>query len=155
MFILGSSEDELRLRLRLPSVPGHARPLPAVPTPCAVSYSVRTWPQMERSSSSSTKGRPRRQVIGTGVADISTRPASFAAPGYGGGPERYSNYAPTTASSQCRPCQGRRLARRRQRRGDRTTTALVLRLGSGWRRHRRSGLVSLAADSKFVSFVDS
>jgi hypothetical protein len=25
--LVGSSEDELRLRLRLPSVPGHARPL--------------------------------------------------------------------------------------------------------------------------------
>jgi hypothetical protein len=33
---------------------------------------------------------------------------------------------------------------------DRTTTALVLRLENGWRRHRRSGLASLATDSKFV-----
>ncbi len=114
--LVGSSEDELRL----PSVPGRARPSPAVPTPCSVSSSVGTWPQMERSSSSSTtsgEGHLRHQVISTGVAEFNTRPASFAAPGYGEGPERYSNYAPTTASSQCRPCQCRSLTRWRRRRG--------------------------------------
>jgi hypothetical protein len=35
---------------------------------------------------------------------------------------------------------------------DRTTTALVHRLGSGWRQQRRSGPVSSATDSKFVYF---
>jgi hypothetical protein len=91
---------------------------PAEPTPFALSSSVGIWPRMGRSSSSSTtsgEGRPGHQVVGTGVAYISTRPASFAAPGYGEGPERYSNYAPTTASSQCRPV--RSLARWRRRRG--------------------------------------
>jgi hypothetical protein len=34
---------------------------------------------------------------------------------------------------------------------DRTTMVLVHRLGSGWRRQRRSGPVSSATDSKFVS----
>jgi hypothetical protein len=38
---------------------------------------------------------------------------------------------------------------------DRMTTALVHRLGSGWRRQRRSGLVSSATDSKFVYFSHS
>ena len=37
-----------------------------------------------------------------GVANNTNRFVSFAAPGYGEGPERYSNYAPTTASSQWR-----------------------------------------------------
>jgi hypothetical protein len=35
--------------------------------------------------------------------------------------------------------------------GDRMNAALVQRLGNGWRRKRRSGPVSLATDSKFVS----
>jgi hypothetical protein len=78
---------------------------PAEPTPFALSSSVAIWPRMGRSSSSSTtsgEGRLRHQVVGTGVAYISTRPASVAAPGYGVGPERYCNFASTTASSQCR-----------------------------------------------------
>jgi hypothetical protein len=45
---------------------------------------------------------PCHQVVAMGVANIITRPVSFAAPGYGEGPERHSNYAPTTASSQWR-----------------------------------------------------
>jgi hypothetical protein len=36
---------------------------------------------------------------------------------------------------------------------DWTTTALVHRLGSGWRQQRRSGLVSSATDSKFVYLI--
>jgi hypothetical protein len=35
---------------------------------------------------------------------------------------------------------------------DRTTAALVHRLGSGWRRQQRSGPLSLATESKFVIF---
>ncbi len=35
---------------------------------------------------------------------------------------------------------------------DRTTAALVHRLGSGWRRQRRSGPVAPATESKFVYF---
>ncbi len=46
--------------------------------------------------------RPCHQVVAMGVANIITRPVSFAVPGYGEGPERHSNYAPTTASSQWR-----------------------------------------------------
>ncbi len=38
--LVGSSEDGLRLRLRLSSVPGHARP--AVPSPFALLSSVKT-----------------------------------------------------------------------------------------------------------------
>jgi hypothetical protein len=36
---------------------------------------------------------------------------------------------------------------------DLTTTALVHWLGSSWRRQRRSGPVSVATDSKFVSLL--
>jgi hypothetical protein len=36
---------------------------------------------------------------------------------------------------------------------DLTTTALIHRLGSGWRRQRQSGPVSAATDSKFVYLI--
>ncbi len=79
---------------------------PAEPSPFALKSSVRIRPWKGRSSTSSTTSgegdRLRCQVVAMGVANIITRPVSRAAPGYGEGPERYSHYAPTTASSQWR-----------------------------------------------------
>jgi hypothetical protein len=81
-------------------------PHPAEPSPFALASSVRTSPSdrvLVTSSITSGKGdRLHRQVVAMGVANISTRLVSRAAPGYGEGLERYSHYAPTTASSQWR-----------------------------------------------------
>jgi hypothetical protein len=80
-------------------------PCLAEPTPFALSSLVETPATDERSSTSSTtsgEGRLSHQVVVIGGANISTSLASFAAPGYGEGPERYSHYAPTSASSQWR-----------------------------------------------------
>ena len=52
---------------------------------------------IEKGASSSSSGGRRK-----GVANNTNRFVSFAAPGYGEGPVRYSNYAPMTASSQWR-----------------------------------------------------
>jgi hypothetical protein len=103
--LVGSLEDELRLRLRLSSVPGHARPS------SGGAFALRLvvigqdfglgWGARHILSTTSGEGdRLRHQAVAMGVANTSNSPVSFAAHGYGEGLERYSNYAPTTALSQ-------------------------------------------------------
>ncbi len=94
--LVGSSEDELWLRLWLSSVPGHARPSSGG----AFTLRLDVIGQDSGLGWGARQHRPQHQVIAMGVANISTRPISLAAPGYGEGQERYSNYAPTLALSQ-------------------------------------------------------
>ena len=97
--MVGSSEDGLRLRLRLSLVPGRTRLSSAEPSPLALAASAGTSALEGASSTSSTTSRrgrrPRHQVVAAmGVANNTNRFVSFAAPGYGESPVRYSNYAP-------------------------------------------------------------
>ncbi len=127
--LVGSSGDGLRLRLRLSLVLGRTRPSWAEPSPLALASSVGTSALGEAFINIVHKQgrRPCHQVVAMGVANIITRLVSLAAPGYGEGPVRYSDYAPTTAASQWRLRQ-RSLARWRRRRGD----------GRSFRRRRSS-----------------
>jgi hypothetical protein len=92
-FGYGSLRSPAKLILRL-----------AEPSPFVLSSSVGTLPSdgalVIIVQNIRRGGRLRHQVVAMGVANTSTRPVSLAAPGYGEGPEHYSNYVPTMASSQ-------------------------------------------------------
>ncbi len=88
--LVGSSEDELRLRLRLSLVPGHARPLSggafALRLEVTVGTSASDGALVNIVHNIRRGGRLHHQVVAMGVANISTRPVSLAARWVWGGP---------------------------------------------------------------------
>ncbi len=104
--LVGSSEDELRLRLWLSLVPGCTRPSSGgafAPHLVIIGRDVGLrWGRSSTLSTTSGGGRLRHQVVAMGVAQQQNQICLICCAWVWGGLQRYSIFTPTTASSRWR-----------------------------------------------------